>query len=532
MEKNKRKDPLFMEGKMILFIVILFVMTICFIFEKWLNIQYLSIQRNVQDGDLANWKEYLALGCAIVVASAIMYAGIGSIDMWTERIQKIGFFRQFNGVIQEEGKLQPSLKVLTVASAKIGCILITIKTIIGAVYTAVITNMVDLNATHYLGGIAIFCVAVVLGCYRGKLQAKTEMLGTETQSLQQKLSSYFVISDKVLDERLQGIKSNYKDRMKLQCVKMLTQKAPEVAKTVIVLMIFYNATAIVDAKIRSIYSTYCLVASAYLGVVEVAESISEMIENFTKINRFKREPEVREIESERAKRSRGVLQCKEAVKITDEGVLITTSFSATFKKGKGISAHYKLNNELNISPEKIPLVIGNNGTGKSVFCKMLRACIPNAICYDVQTGLVEQFYQNFQYGNCEIDFDLVKQLATGLDIDIIPESFKEFEEYKFFSPNAASRQMVILLQILYIANLECRNGIKPLIILDEVFANLATDKIQKVLPFIFKEIDKCEAMAIIVSHGYQEELKEYVDVIWRFESNDDKNEVTIVEEPV
>lgn len=531
-KQNKRKETLFMEGKMVWFIVILFSMTICFIFEKWLNIRYLAIQRNVQNGDLVDWKKYLTLGCAIAVASAVMYAGNVFIDLWTERIQKVRFFQQFNGVIQEDGKLQPSLKVFTIASAKIGCILITIKTIIGVAYTAVITKMVDLNATHYIGGIAIFCVAIALGCYRGKLQAKTDMLGAETQGLQQKLSSCFMISDKVLDERLKEIKSNYKDRAKLQCIKMFTQKTPEVAKTAILIMLFYNATAIADVEIRTIYSTYCLVASAYLGIVGVAESISEMIENITKINRFKQEPEVREIEKQRANRIREVSVSRDSVKITDSGVVITTSFTASFKKGKGMKAHYKLTNELNVSPQKIPLVIGKNGIGKSVFCKMLRSSMPNAICYDVQTGLVEQFCHNFRYSDCEIDFDLVQRLAAGLDIDSIPESLKEFKEYKFFSPNAAGRQMMILLQILYIANMECRNGIKPMIILDEVFANLATDKMQKVLPFIFHEIKACGAMAIIVSHGYQEELKEYVDVIWRLELDDEKNEVTIVEEPV
>ncbi|MBP3708386.1 MAG: hypothetical protein J6J36_07320 [Clostridia bacterium] len=530
-KQNKRKEALFMNGKMTLFIALLFAMTMCFILEKWLNVKYLAVQRDIQDGILTNWRDYLTLGCVIAIISAAMCVFQVFLSMWTEQVQKIGFFKDFNGLIQEDGMLQPATKVFTIAAAKISCIPVIIKTIIGVIYTIIVVDMVKMDATHYIGGLVIFCAAIVLGCYRGKLQAKTDMLGAETQSLQQKLSNFYMISDGVLDERLKDIKGNYRDRMKLQCIKMVTQQLPAVAKVAILVMLFYNATAISNVEIRTIYSTFCLVASAYVGVVEIANSVSEMLEYITKISNFKKETEVREIKKLREKRKREVMLNQNAIKVIDDGLLITTAFTVSFRKSRGTEAHYNLDRELNISAEKVPLIIGDNGTGKSVFCKMLRDAAPNTICYDVKTGVVEAFYQNLVYKKNELDFDLLQRLAAGLDIDRIPEDLKEFEEYKFNSPNSADRQMMCLLQILYISNMESRNGARPLIILDEVFANLSANKMQKVLPFIFNEIRNCSAMALIVSHGFQEELKEYVNVIWKLETND-KNEVTIVEELV
>jgi hypothetical protein len=73
---------------------------------------------------------------------------------------------------------------------------------------------------------------------------------------------------------------------------------------------------------------------------------------------------------------------------------------------------------------------GENGTGKSRFCKLLKEIIPNAICYDTKTAIVEKYHENFKRGKSIIDFNLIRYIADGLALERIPKTKKEFFELK------------------------------------------------------------------------------------------------------
>ena len=201
------------------FIVLVAFVTIGLIAEKILNYRYVVVQKAVQGGAVAeNWQSFMHLTGLIILVSVILTIIKIFFIMWGEKVQKVNFFKVYNGVIQEDAKLQGSLKEMTAAFAKVKCVIDSMETIINSTYVVILMGVVVMSLPEYIGAGAILLAGLSFGVVRGKMQAQTDLLGAETQTLQQKLSNFFMISSDVLDERLGEIESNYWRIIGLQCL--------------------------------------------------------------------------------------------------------------------------------------------------------------------------------------------------------------------------------------------------------------------------------------------------------------------------
>ena len=512
------------------FIIFIIIATIGIIIEKIINYRYVLIQKEVQSGFVSqNWQTYMLLAGSIILISVILRVVKVFFNMWVEKIQKVNFFKAYNGVVQEDGKLQGALKELTVASAKVYCVIETIETIINSTYIVLLMGVVSLSVPEYIGAIGILGCGISLGLYRGRLQAKTDLLGVETQNLQQKLSNFFMISSNVLDERLNEIEINYWRRIGLQCIKNAIQVLPDVVKVIAFIALFYNIAATGMAE-EEIYPYTFVVLTAYGYIVSLASNISNILEHVTKIIMYKNDNELQELKEQMQKRSNEIAVNAKTVMVEEEGIIIREEFTAGLTRPNGEEVSYRIPEKLLLKNGQMIILEGENGTGKSRFCKLLKEIIPNAITYDIKTSIVEMYHENFKREKSNVDFNLIKYLAEGLDLERVPKNKKEFFEMKCSSINSADRQMLIALQILYFAIKEYEGGKTKLIILDEIFGNLSLERTQRVIPFIVNELAKIGACTIVVSHSHKEEIKKYASSIWYMRNNE--KEVLIEESPV
>ena len=278
--------------------------------------------------------------------------------------------------------------------------------------------------------------------------------------------------------------------------------------------LFYNITMAGMAE-GEIYPYAIVVLTVYGYMVNLASNISNLIESISKIMLYNRDPELKEIEEEMEKREAEVFAGKENVKADAEGIFVETNFTASLIRPNGEVAFYKVPESLILSKGEMVLLEGENGTGKSRFCKLLKEILPGTISYDVKTSIVENYHENFKREKSSIDFNLIKYLSEGLALDRVPRNKKEFFEFNCSRLNSADRQMLVALQILYMAIKEAEEGKPQLIILDEIFGNLSLERTQKVLPFMTSELKKIGACTILVSHAHKEEVKKYTSATWQ-----------------
>lgn len=496
------------------FLILVVFATMMVITDKVLNYRFMVVQKLVQEGHVnENWHAYLHLAFWVIMISVVMRAVKVFFVMWTEKIQKINFFDTYNGVMQEDGKLKSSLKIFTIASAKVHCVIETAETLINIAYIIALMQVVTMTVPAYIGCGMILLSGIVIGYFRGNLQSKTDMLGAETQSLQEKLSNFFMISNNVLEERLNEIGGNYWKRIVLQCVKNTLQVLPDLVKVACFVALFYNIT-MMGMEEGMIYPHTYIVYATFGYMVSLASSISNLLEYFFKISQYKKDREVLEITEEMKLREKERKDNSEAV-VLRNGFQLKKEFTLRLVRPNGDEAFYNVPEDLVIEEGTAILLEGENGTGKSRCCKFIKTQIPNCASYDTKTSIVEKYHENFKREKSSIDFNLIKYLAKGLMLERIPESKSEFFELECSQINSADRQMLVALQILYFAAKDFEEGNKQLVILDEIFGNLSFERTKAVLPFIMAELSKVKACTIVVSHTHKDEVKKYMSAIWQ-----------------
>lgn len=511
------------------FLIMVVIMTAMLIAEKVLNYKYMVVQKAVQEGMVHEyWHAYLNLAILTILTSVVLRAMKVFSIMWIEKVQKVNFFDKFNGVIQEDGKRKSSLKFLTIASAKANCVVEAVHALINIAYIAALMEIVSMTLPEHIGSFSILLCGVAFGILRGRLQAKTDMLGTETESLQQQLSNFFMISSNVLDERLEEIKINYWKRIILQCTKNVIQVLPDVVKVTFFVALFYNITML-GMEEGKIYPYSYVVYTTYGYMVALASSLSNLLEYLFKIALFNQDSEVKALRVEMGIRKEECKNNSDAV-IFDNGLRLKENFSVKLIRPNGKEAFYRIIRELFIEEGTAIMLEGENGTGKSRLCKFLKVLVNRCTSYDMKTSIVEAYHENFKRGKSEIDFNLIRYLANGLALERIPESKEDFFNLKCSQLNSADRQMLVALQILYLAIKDFEEGNKQLIILDEIFSNLSFERTKAVLPFIMAELSKIQACTIVVSHTHKDEVNKYMAQVWQLRNTE--NEVLIEAFPV
>lgn len=518
----------FLGNKLWLFIIIVVLATIGIIIEKYFNYNYVIVQKYVQSGFVYdNWTQYMKLGIITAVISLTLIVMKVFFIMWTEMIQQINFFKHYDGVIQQEGKFQAALKDFVCESTRVHSIIEGIETVINSVYVILLMGIVSMSMTEYVGVVCILFLGIILGVFRGKLQARTDFLNAELQGYKQKLSTSYMISDNVLGDRLKSVEGNYWKRMILQCVKNAIQKMPEVMKVFMFVVLFYNII-LTSIPENEIYPYTYVIMTAYGYIVILSGNISNLIEYISKIILYKNDLELQEIRNEMELRLIEINENKKNIIRKENGFTITTKFSLNLIRPNGHKVSYTVPNELNLNSKEVVYLQGENGTGKSRLSRAITSIIPNTYSYDVRTGCMDKLAENFLSQKYSIDFEFIKYLAKGLGIERIPNSKKDFLNLNCSSINSADRQMLIALQILYFA-IKDKDSLK-VVILDEIFANLSLDRTKRVLPFIISELQNVNACIIIVSHSHIDEVIKYATKRWNLENTE--REVIIKENPV
>lgn len=526
--KNDGNEFAFLGKSVGIFSIFLIIATVGFVVEKLYNYKYVVIQKQIQSGIvMSNWQDYMELGINTILISLILVLVKVFLTMWIEMIQKVNFHHFYNGVLQEEGKFQAALKDLLLASAKVFSLVEFIETIINSFYVVILMGIVSMSVPQYIGMASILFSGIGLGLLRGKLQAMTDFLNASVQALQQKLSTNFMISSNVLGERLNDVKSNYWRRIFLQVIKNGIQKMPEVVKVMVFVTLFYNIIT-TGMPENEIYPYTYVIMTAYGYTVILAANISNLLEYLFKMITYKQDPELQEIQAEMKKRNEEISKNQNSLCCNEDGITIKRTFRANLIRPNGEEAFFDVPNDLSIRKGTLILLEGENGTGKSRFCKLIKAIKTDTYSYDSKTGITDCYHENFIREGHNIDFNLIKYLAEGLGIERIPKTKDSFLKLTCFSINSADRQMLILLQILYFAIKEQNS--QKLIILDEIFANLSLERTQKVLPFLVSELAKIDACTIVVSHSHKEEVKKFITHVWVMKN--ESNKVVIKSKPV
>ena len=503
------------------FLILVVFATTLLIIEKVLNLEYVIAQKAVQEGMVRdNWQTYMDLGLCTVGISLVLRAVKVFFMMWVEKIQKINFSDTFNGVIQEDGKMEGANKILVIASAKVNSVIEIVEGLINIVYIIALMDVVTMTLPEYIGAFCILLSGVAFGVLRGNMQAKSDMLGAEIQTLQQKIAQFFMISDSVLNERLKEFDTNSWKRIIIQCIKNTIQYLPEATRTVFFVALFYNIT-MSGMEEGKIYPYSYVVYTAYGYMVSLASNISNLLEYVQKISKSNRDSEVQAIRAELKLREEELNHNFKNV-ILENGFRLLKAFTVKLIRPNGEEAFYYVPEDLSIEEGKNVLLEGENGTGKSRLCKILKFLVQRCASYDMKTSIVDVCHVNFKRGKEEIDFNLIKYLANGLALERIPEQRKEFYSLRCLQINSADKQMLIALQILYFAIKDYEEGKKNLIILDEIFSNLSLERTKVVLPFIMSELSKVNACTIIVSHTHKDEVKKYIAEVWQLRNDGDK----------
>lgn len=514
-EKLDRKGCFAFLGRSLTkFAILMVTLFIIAIFEKTFDYQMLIVQKEVQEGNYEHWHSFLGVMLVVVLLGVVAEILRIFASMWVRQVQKLNFFNRYNGIIQQEGKLGICLLQLEFSSAKVMSIIECFIAIISIGYTLIVMKIVEMTVPQYIGAGMILFLGIACGWYRGTLQQGADATGVDISATEQILSNFFMISPKVLQERLKEVERGYWKQIRIQVIKNFLRLLPKCFKSIIFLAFMWDVCC--SGTNTKIYSFSYIVLTAYGYICDVADQIGYVLEDLSKLCKYNRDDRIKALNIEE----------QEALKITEEQsdniscdngrFVISKKFSEPVIARDGSVSYYYLPEDLVIKKGELVCLTGQNGTGKSRLNRQIQEIIPEAMAYDVKTSIVNKYCNNFKCDS-EIDTKLIMRLAKGLGAESIPQTESELFEMLINKPlNGAERQLLIAVQILYFAikRHEQDSNATQLVILDEILANVSEENAPKVLRFIKDELTAIGACTIIVSHAHQKILSKYIDCIW------------------
>lgn len=492
------------------------------VIENEINYNYTVIQKAVQDGEVTeNWHTYLTLallGSVVGIFGTIIKIVL---DMWTEKVTKLNFFRRYQFLMQS--RKEACMLKYGLEFVKVSAITGSVLTIVNSFYTVRMMGIVKMTLPQYVGAITILGVGIGLGIWRGKLQKDSDTIRNAIASKEQTLTEHTVVSEEVLENNLYGITKQYSKRICLQILKNSISEFPKIIRVAVFLMLMY--TILDSMKENLVYSYSYVVWTVYGYLLELALNIGYVVEDFSKVYAYKKEEKLILLKKFQDVEDNILSRESSNINFTTEKISINKTFSANVSRPDGIEAYYKLTSNLELERGKIALLEGDNGTGKSRFLKLLKQIsIKNCISYDTKTAIMTDYASNFISKSEPLNFELIKRLANGLGLKRIPITFDKFLKMKLTKEvNGADQQLLTALQILYFAVMKYKAnpGFPQLIILDEILGNISPENAPRVMAFISQELRKIGACTIIVTHCHKEVVHEYVDQVWQMTNDGD-----------
>lgn len=508
------------------FVLMFVTMMTLFVCEKVLDYRYIVAQKAVQEGNMSQWHTFLVTGACSIVFSVICTLLVIFSQMWIIKLQKINFFRSFDGFIQT-GRKEVCLRKFNFENAKIATIMEIAQAILSMVYTICIMQIVNMTVPQKVGAASILVAGIAFGVRRGQLQQKADNIGAEIQTRQELLSTHLMISSNVLEERLNEIGKGYWRQIVVQIIKNLIKHLPEIIKVVCFFGLMWNIS---ETKISGTpYSYSFIIFTAYGYIVTFANEIGNIVEDASKLVKYSKDNELHMLKAEERAHKKLLEEQGDKIELNDEGLVIESGFTANVSHSDKPDSWYYIPEKLTLKKGEMVELDGENETGKSRLNRFLKEIISGTILYDSNTAISNRLAENFMDGG-KFDFQLIKRLAHGIGISgRIPETEEEFRNMSLSKQlNSADLQRLIALQILYFATKEHNANPEKLqvIILDEILANISEQNAKVVLKFVAQILSSLGACTIIVSHTHKEVVREYASQTWYMRNDGDR--ITIV----
>jgi len=521
--QNKTKDLAFLGNEVYRLVLIIVFFVIINITHKIAEYGYLVSQKEVAANNIEFWHCFLSLAGITTVMSIICKLIIIFSQMWIIKVQKMNFFQEYNSIIQLSDKTQKCMKLFEYANCKITAIVEIISAIINVFFTLIaISSFEDVTFTYGIGGIIIFSIGCGFGVLRGILQQKANMLRAEIDTSQKTLTNNYMISFSVLKERLKDIDNNYWKQIIFQVSKNLVASIPDVIKILVFFMLVWSITENFNFE-GTVYSHTNLISLLYTYILSAANDFGNIVEDITKIIKFKKDEEVREILAYKEENDELLLKQSSNIVMNNSGFTIFSNFKAFLIKKNGEKAYYIIPKELRIRKGELVMLDGENGVGKSRLIAIIKGIIRGVFTYNSETVIINEFLKNFKIKDSNIDYSLIIRLSSELNMDRIPETEEGLKKMVFdTAPNGADNQLLVLLQILYFLNIDTENEKPKLIILDEILANIEENIVSMLMKVLKNEMNSLGVCGIIVTHAHKELVYPYVEQIWHMDNEGDK----------
>lgn len=482
---------------------IIFLLGIAFqVANMVVNLNFLAVQKEVQNGNNDVWRIFLLLLLALSVFSVLQVLYMTFFHNTLHRYLTFNLFKRYRRIfrVQEKGVLMKFQLIfaelmlpLSIVTAFVGC------------YTIVKTmEMVTFNIQNIIVAILLLVSAMICGIIRGRCESSKKKIDSIIQEKKNDLTKFDSFSTTYLNNALYVLDIEYRASMNFALKKSFFENLPRFLKQLLCVVLFWG---LVDSVLSgSIYSESYLLLTAYGTVLSIAEQVGSICEKCIEIVHLRKDEDVKALNLFENKENAHLELNRERVTLDEKGLTITSLFSLDVHGAGGKVRLYQLNKDIIIPKGKHVILTGAKEVGKTRFLSFLEALFPGCIMiYNDNAKVFNHFYDNFKskYG---FDGELIRELALGLRLERFTTlSDEELKKLQVTNINTADKHLCVALVMLYLA---IKNPCSAkIMVFDELFANVDFANSEAILEFIMKKVGEIGSTVIFVGHSNQELIK-------------------------
>lgn len=515
MKKTKSQLCWFFTNRQLLIIVGVFCLGIIFqIANVAVNLQFLSAQKAVQNGNLTEWNMYLITLLILSVFSILQILYITVFNSILKRYVHFNLFERYRRFcrVHEKGVFMR----LNVIMAELKMPLSIVTAIMG-VYTIIRTmEMVTFTVQNILVAILLLVSAMICGVFRGRYESAKKKIDTMTNEKKNDLVKFDSFSTFYLNRALHVIDIEYKVSAKESVKKVFFENLPRLLKQTLYVLLVCGLVKTLAT--HEVYSESYLLLTAFGTILSIAEEIGSIVEKTVEIVQMKKNSDLKALESFERKEKSQIMLNRECVSLSEKGLEINHLFSLDVKAANGEERRYELAEPIMIPKGNHAILIGEKESGKTRLLSFFETLFPERVMiYNDNSKIFNQFYDNFK-SEYTFDYSLIKELAVGLKLErFVNLSEQELKSLQITNINTGDKHLCVALVMLYYAIKNPQSA--ELIVLDELFANVDKVNSESIIRFIMGKVEEIGATVIFVGHSQQDLIKRYCSSIINLEPN-------------
>ena len=469
------------------------------------KLNFLGVQKEIQEGDSSKWKAYLIF---LLILELFSLAENVHQKFYKSKIKQyvqnniLNYYQSYG-----RGHERGIVLLMNIITEELLMPLCLFEVLIGLYNIRknieMITNI--LNFQNILIAIVIFSVAMLCGACRGKVDCVKEELEAKNSVEKNDLLKFSVFSKFYLETMLKVMNHEYGTISKLVAKREFLKYFPNLIKQILYVILVWGLVDTVSGT--SLYSESYLILTVYGTVLNVSELLGRIVSKLTEIIKMSKNSCVRELISREAIKNARLIRNKSAVRFESDQICITPNFNLSISVAEK-KLDFLIEKEIVIHNQEHVFINGAKKSGKTRFFNTILEMFPEyTIMYHTNGKIFYEFINNFPT-NENLDVILIKELATGLKLQDFENISKEkFLQLQIKEINTADKNLLSILLILYYA--EKRPSSAKLIILDELFANIDRNNAEEILDFIMYKIKKIGATVFFAGHNQQDIIKKY-----------------------